>query len=219
MEFAKKYALVSEDQLSKHVPTQKHMSDLDNEMSRILNSSLNEYEKLRKYYDILQKKLNMENFNLPWKTITPEITTHDSVVKEEEEEKEKKTLEHEPEKELYYDSMILNSVPSRMRNHANNLLQILKNHSNMLSWNEKGEISVHNRKYEHSNIGDLFNLLFTHNQKRVKAQQEFLSVLHDMNVPKHLIKNKHLSMKNIVVDKKPAVRGKHTAVSNWLSYK
>jgi hypothetical protein len=214
MEFAKKYALVSEDQLSKHVPTQKHMSDLDNEMSRILNSSLNEYEKLRKYYDILQKKLNMENFNLPWKTSTPEITSHDPAIKEEN------PIKQEPQKELCYDSMILNSVPPSMRNQANHLLQILKNHSNMLSWNEKGEISLHNQKYEHSNIGDLFNLLFTHNKKKpVKAQHEFLSVLHDMNVPKHLIKNKYLSTKNIVVDVKPAVKGRRTRVSNWLPYK
>ncbi len=139
MEFAKKYALVSEDQLSKHVPTQKHISDLDNEMSRILNSSLNEYENLRKYY-ILQKKLNMEIFNLPWKTVTPETTRHDPVVKEEN------PIKEESKKELCYDSMILNSFPPHMRNHANNLLQILKNHSNMLSWNEKGEISLHNQK-------------------------------------------------------------------------
>jgi hypothetical protein len=92
MEFAKKYALVSEDQLSKHIPTEKHMSDLDNEMTKILKSSLNEHEKVRKYYEVLQKKMNLENFNLPWQK--NEVSENIEEMKLPKQE----PIKHEPEK-------------------------------------------------------------------------------------------------------------------------
>lgn len=46
MEFATKYALVPEEDLSRHVPTKKQMTEFDVAMSKILNSSLPDHEKI-----------------------------------------------------------------------------------------------------------------------------------------------------------------------------
>lgn len=55
--------------------------------------------------------MNLENFNLPWKKTNEDTSETISTPKQEFED---------------YDSIILNSVPSRMRNHATHLLQLLK---------------------------------------------------------------------------------------------
>lgn len=179
MELAKKFALVPHEQVSKHVPVEKHMSDLDKEMSKILKSSLDEYEKVRKYYDILQRKMNLENFNLPWK-------------KKNEDSAEPVNISPESIPKQEYDSLILNTVPQNMKKQASHLLQIVKQYPHMLNWNDKGEILIRNKKMENSNIADLFHLIFTNKKNPVKAQEEFLNTLHEMNVPKHFLKNKYL---------------------------
>lgn len=130
MEFAKKFALIPHDQVNKHIPMEKDISDLDNQMSKILKSSLSEYEKVQKYYEILQKKMNLGNFNSPWKSEMQQLPV-------DEELPSKKIKQESP---MYDDVLILDSVPQNMRKYASNLLVMLKNHPDSIKWNDRGEM-------------------------------------------------------------------------------
>ena len=188
MEHAEKYALIPEELLSKHIPSQQQMSEFDLAMSKILNSSKPDHEKVQKYYDLLKRKMNLEEYNPPWKSSS----------KEEEDEPSKKEdlikpLIKEEQSGNNYNDTVLNAVPQNMKRQANNLLQMLKSHPNTLRWNDKGEVIYKDQKLPQLNIADLFNLIFArHKMKTLIAKDEFLQALDELNVPKHLIKNKQL---------------------------
>ncbi|GBO09936.1 hypothetical protein AVEN_4770-1 [Araneus ventricosus] len=188
MEHAKKFALIPEHLVSKHTVSDKQLNDLDKSMLNILNSSLEEHEKVKQYYALLQKKMNKEEYNLPWKP--------------PEESAPLNNIEVEPilpRKEDSYDRVVLNSVPQGMKNEASKALDFIKEHSNILKWNDKGEILIGNELISKTNIADLFNIIFTHNQKKtnVAGIQEFLAALNLMNMPKHYVKNNYLTAKNV----------------------
>lgn len=186
MEFAKKYALVPEDSLSKHVPTQKQMSDFDKQMLQILNSPLNDYEKVQRYYELLQKKRSIEINNLPWSSQT--------IVEDEKEEFQQNMEEKPLTAKEDYSTIILNSVPKQSKKKAEVLLQLIKRNPSILQWNEKGEMSYNNQSYPNSNLADLFNLIFTNRKSSdFTGKDDFLKALHELNVPEHYIKNKNLS--------------------------
>ncbi|GBN03696.1 hypothetical protein AVEN_258827-1 [Araneus ventricosus] len=188
MEHAKKFALIPEHLVSKHTVCDKQLNDLDKSMQNILNSSLEEHEKVKQYYALLQKKMNIEEYNLPWKP--------------PEEPAPLNNIEVEPmlpRKEDSYDRAVLNSVPQGMKNEASKALDFIKEHSNILKWNDKGEILIGNELISKTNIADLFNIIFTHNKKKtnVAGIQEFLAALNLMNMPKHYFKNNYLTAKNV----------------------
>lgn len=168
MEFAKKFTLVPEDGFSKHIPPPQQLSELDKHMLQILNNKqLNDDEKVKMYYNILQKKLNLEENNPPW--VAPE-----------------------PKPSVDYESLIVESTPLRMQKHTRNLLPILKSNPKLLKWNEHGELIIRDQILPHTNIIDLVNLLMGHSSKKVSGQDSFLSILKEMNLPQNYIKNKHL---------------------------
>ncbi|GBN27392.1 hypothetical protein AVEN_80285-1 [Araneus ventricosus] len=188
MEHAKKFALIPEHLVSKHTVSDKQLNDIDKSMLNILNSSLEEYEKVKQYYALLQKKMNIEEYNLPWKP--PEETAPLNNIEVEP---------MLPRKEDSYDRVVLNSVPQGMKNEASKALDFIKEHSNILKWNDKGEILIGNELISKTNIADLFNIIFTHNKKKtnVAGIQEFLAALNLMNMPKHYVKNNYLTAKNV----------------------
>lgn len=188
MEHAKKFALIPEHLMSKHTVSDKQLNDLDKSMLNILNSSLEEHEKVKQYYALLQKKMNIEEYNLPWKP--PEETAPLNNIEVEP---------MLPRKEDPYDRVVLNSVPQGMKNEASKALDFIKEHSNILKWNDKGEILIGNELISKTNIADLFNIIFTHNKKKtnVAGIQEFLAALNLMNMPKHYVKNNYLTAKNV----------------------
>ncbi|GBN89327.1 hypothetical protein AVEN_63603-1 [Araneus ventricosus] len=103
-----------------------------------------------------------------------------------------------PRKEDSYDYVVLNSVPQGMKNEASKALDFIKEHSNILKWNDKGEILIENELISKTNIADLFNVIFTHKKKtNVAGIQEFLAALNLMNMPKHYVKNNYLTAKNV----------------------
>lgn len=182
MEFAAKYALVPEEEFTKHVPTKKQMSELDVAMSKILNSSLPDHQKVQQYYELLKRKMDLQEFNTPW--VAPQ--------KQEEEE----PIKQEPQQEDY-DSFILASVPKPMKKQAEGLLVFLKSQSKTFTWDKTGTITYRGEKWNASNLAELFHLIFNLNKKPpVAAQNEFLQALREMGVPQTMIKNKHLSNKS-----------------------
>ncbi|GBN38846.1 hypothetical protein AVEN_265125-1 [Araneus ventricosus] len=64
MEYTKKFILVPNDQISKHVPTEDTLSELDRKMSSILNyKEISDDEKVKFYMQVLQKRLNILDHN------------------------------------------------------------------------------------------------------------------------------------------------------------
>lgn len=222
MEYGKNYTLVSAEHFNKHVPSPQQLSDLDEEMRHIIMSSLSQDQKLKEYYNLLQKKMNIEKFNSPFAKTTPE--------EEIENEDNLSGSKTSAAVSVLDDLFIINSVPSKMKDQARNLLQLIKSHpKNILSWNDAGEISLHNKHMSHTNIGDLFHALFSHNKRRyVNGQNEFIKVLYDLNIPQHYIKNKYMTVKTeesaVKMEEEPPVVKKSHVFKNktpvkWESYK
>ncbi|CAL1300057.1 unnamed protein product [Larinioides sclopetarius] len=160
-------------------------------MLHILNSSLEEHEKVKQYYALLQKKMNMEEYNLPWKS--PEesapVNNNSEVEPMQTETKVESML---PREDDSYEHVVLNSIPRGMRNEASKALDFIKEHSNILKWHDKGEILIGNELISKTNIADLFNIIFTHKKKtNVAGMQEFLTAINLMNMPKHYVKNNY----------------------------
>lgn len=194
MEFSK-YALIPEETLSKHIPTKKHLSDFDREMEKILNSNLQDFEKVQLYYELLKRKTNLQEFNQPWK-----ISEADDTMKEPSK------VEQDPPKikreiiENHHEQPLLDVIPTGLKKQARQLLQYLKTNPTLFHWNKRGEIIYKNNIIPNSNLADLISLILT--QRSVKyplnGKEEFLNVLSEFNVPKLFIKNRNLSTKNEV---------------------
>lgn len=189
MEYAKKYALVPEESLSRHTPTPKQMSEFDKEMSHILNSTLNDYEKVQQYYMLLQKKLNLENFN---SAFVP-TSMVDGEKKNTPPKEESQQLENISPIKYEYETIVLRSLPKSLKNMGESLLQILRTHPEILSWNSQGEISIKGKIIPNSNLADLVSMILTNKKKTdYVGKQNFLSTLQELNVPQLYFKNKHL---------------------------
>ena len=55
------------------------------------------------------------------------------------------------------DKEIINSVPKTMQNRANLLIQKLKDHSDVISWNDNGQLVLEGSVIPNSNIINLVN--------------------------------------------------------------
>ena len=55
------------------------------------------------------------------------------------------------------DKQIIDSVPKTMQNRAKLLIQKLKNHSDIMSWNDEGQLVLDGSTIPNSNIVDLVN--------------------------------------------------------------
>ncbi|GBN97686.1 hypothetical protein AVEN_42510-1 [Araneus ventricosus] len=64
MDYTKKYILVHNDEISKHVPIKDTLSELDREISAILKyRRVLDGEKVKLYMQVLQKRLNIQDHN------------------------------------------------------------------------------------------------------------------------------------------------------------
>ncbi|GFU22248.1 uncharacterized protein NPIL_593161 [Nephila pilipes] len=138
MQHAKKFVLIPEDQLIKNTPSQQQMTEFDHQMSKILNSKLPDYEKMQRYYELLRRKMNLQDYNLPG--IASENHAFEDEHPVQKDEPVKLKGEIKPKVDENYMSIILESVPKTYKNQASTLLNILKDKPNILSWNEQGEV-------------------------------------------------------------------------------
>ncbi|GBN44744.1 hypothetical protein AVEN_143070-1 [Araneus ventricosus] len=118
--------------------------------------------------------MNIEEYNLPWKPPEEPAPLNNIEVKPMLPRKEEDS----------YDHVVLNSVPQGMKIEASKALDFIKEHSNILKWNDKGEILIGNELISKTNIADVFNIIFTHNKKKtnVAGIQEFLAALNLMRL-------------------------------------
>lgn len=189
MEFSKKFVLVPESDFSKHTPSKKQLSEFDKEMQKILNSDLQDFEKLPLYYDLLKRKMNLQDFNPPWKMDAAEKDETPKLV-------EDGIIENSANPE----DNILKMIPVGVQKQAEQLLQYLKTYPNILRWNERGEIIYKDQLIPKSNLTDLICLILTQRKsyKHLFGRDEFLKALNSINAPKLFLKNKYLTMKDDV---------------------
>ncbi|GFV79935.1 uncharacterized protein TNCV_1217031 [Trichonephila clavipes] len=187
------YSRCREDKLIKNTPSHQQVTEFDHQMSKILNSKLPDYENVHLYYELLKRKMNLQDYNLPGITSENHAFEDEHTVQKDESVKLKEEIK--PKVDENYMSIILESVPKTYKNQAPLLLNILKDKPNTLNWNEHGEVSFKDKKYQHSNLADLFNMIFTNRKPSpIIAKEEFLQALQELNIPRHYIKNKYLKI-------------------------
>ena len=88
------------------------------------------------------------------------------------------------------DKQIIDSVPKTMQNRAKLLIQKLKDHSDIISWNDNGQLVLEGSIIRNSNIVDLVNAVM---RKRKGFNPEhshtFAKVLAKINVPEDYLRN------------------------------
>ncbi|GFY07345.1 uncharacterized protein TNCV_5085301 [Trichonephila clavipes] len=96
----------------------------DHQMSKILNSKLPDYEKVHLYYELLKRKMNLQDYNLPGITSENHAFEDEHTIQKDESVKLKEEIK--PKVDENYMSIILESVPKTYKNQASLLLNILK---------------------------------------------------------------------------------------------
>ena len=96
-----------------------------------------------------------------------------------------------PSQQLYTtDKQIIDSVPKTMQNLAKLLIQKLKDHSDVISWNDNGQLVLEGSIVPNSNIVDLVNDVM---RKRKGFNPEhsntFAKALSKINVPEDYLRN------------------------------
>ena len=90
------------------------------------------------------------------------------------------------------DKQIIDSVPKTMQNRAKLLIQKLKDHSDIISWNDNGQLVLDGSTIPNSNIVDIVNDIM---RKRKGFNPEhsstFAKALAKINVPEDYVRNSH----------------------------
>lgn len=185
----KKFALIPEELVIKHTVSNKRLSELDKKMIMILNSDLPDHEKLKRFHEVLQTSLNLQQFNRPTqeKNLEEEVKKSDLEVKKMEEENKKVFVENQDN----YHEFILASLSKTSRKKAENVLSLIKFHPEILSWDSKGAITVHGEKIPNSNIVNFFNYLYN-SRKLPLHKSTYDVILKDLNIPKKFLGNTNL---------------------------
>ena len=146
----KKMILVDPNSYRK--PMQKKMSKLDEEMSQILNSDLEESEKIKQYNQVLQKYLSLKE-----RTINPRLVL----------EEEEKPI---PAKD------ILKGFTKKNLIQAKKLLESIENNSSA-SWNSRGELIFDKTPIPQSNIKKLITDKIKKETKPSPGSEQFQSLV------------------------------------------
>ena len=88
------------------------------------------------------------------------------------------------------DKQILDSVPKTMQNRANLLIQKLKDHSDVISWNNNGQLVSEGSIVPNSNIVDLVNdVMRTRKGFNPEHSNAFAKALTKINIPEDYLRN------------------------------
>ncbi len=96
----------------------------------------------------------------------------------------------------------LDIIPKKHVRKAEALYQVIKEHPEVLSWDEKGQMIIEGKPVKGTNITDLVHSLYTSCSTVLpRGLPQFASALETLNIPKSYIVNKKLF--NIVDEDKP----------------
>lgn len=188
MNFTNKMILVPHEIVGENEGVTRHLSNLDKEMSKILNDdSLPIDEKVLKYNQILRKFQRIkQDTQQPFKfeVQEPKVKVEAAAIPEPVLEQEKVNIDS-------FEESILDTIPQRWHRQARQLLKhsLANPH---IKWTDKGEMIVDGNKIVGSNIVDLINDLARDRKSSepVIGSGVLLKKLLGENVPTEYIVNK-----------------------------
>ena len=141
-------------------PVTQTLKNLDSEMGDILSSNqLDDEEKAKLYNQVLQRYLTYYDQRkgqpLHVKLTTPKPV--ETLKPEESEENSQESTEAETIPTSAVEQEVMKSVPKLYKAGARQLLDKIKEHRDVLNWNEKGELMYENKPIPGSHVVDLVN--------------------------------------------------------------
>ena len=175
-------------------PVTQTLKNLDSEMSDILSSKqLDDEAKATLYNQVLQRYLTYYD-QRKGQPLHVKLTTPKPVESPKPEESEETSKESTAEAETIPTSAVeqevMKSVPTVYKAGARQLLDKIKEHQDVLNWNEKGELMYENKPMTESHVVDLVNDTLRH-RKRFEPMgwSVFVRRLAQMNVPENIVRN------------------------------
>lgn len=211
MENAKKMILIEPEAIERLKKdnantTVNNLSQLDEEMSKVLKTKLDDREKWSLYQQTLQRylyfiakdrkpiEIPLVNFGESGNYIKEDVTTKKTADIKEEPMKthERPINENIPHKsnDYYTKSQLLQLIPKTYKIKGELLIDILLKNKNKINWNDDGTIFIDNKKVYKSNIVDLINdVVRPLKNSSPHGWVEFSQVLKDLKVPLSYIGN------------------------------
>lgn len=81
-------------------------------------------------------------------------------------------------------------LPLNQQQRGRQLFQRLQKHKDLISWNDKGEVTIEGKHLPGSNIGDLVSDVLRTRKQVTPLRSSFLDVLAKANVPDEFVRNK-----------------------------
>ena len=142
-------------------PVTQTLKNLDSEMSDILSSKqLDDEAKATLYNQVLQR-YQRKGQPLHVKLTTPKPVESPKPEESEETSKES-TAEAETIPTSAVEQEVMKSVPKLYKAGVRQLLDKIKEHRDVLNWNEKGELMYENKPITGSHVVDLVNDMLRH---------------------------------------------------------
>ena len=183
MKHAKRMVLVPEEMLSRYEQKQRletspitaNMMQKDAQLSNILQQTdMYDDQKEKLFHANLERYLNLKQQK------DSEIPT----VQLAQTTEEKTAIQELP------DSVIVETVPKRMRERATAILNRLKTRPDVITWDRSGEVKLEGRNIPQSNISDLISDAVRGRKNFTPTgSKEFFHVLSKINVPRDLVRN------------------------------
>ena len=85
---------------------------------------------------------------------------------------------------------VIELLPLNQQQRGRQLFQRLKKHKDLISWNDKGEVTIEGKHLPGSNIGDLVSDVLRTRKQGAPLRSSFLDVLAKANVPDEFVRNK-----------------------------
>lgn len=164
------------------------VSRLDNEMRTILQrTDISEDDKIKLYNNVLQRFLRLTRQNDSEKDLLKLIQSPEAF--------KQNTVETDPAPPLSSTDAttqeILEGVSSRYKKNASLLLNKMKQHQDILGWDNHGTIVYKGTRVPGTNIVDLVKGVSQHRSRTAKyypkGWNEFMSAMAEMNVPTGLL--------------------------------
>ena len=127
--------------------------------------------------------------------------------------------EEQPKVEVLSDEMIVRGIPKNMKTRAQALLARLKEKEDAITWDERGQVILKGILIPKSNISDLVSdAMRSRKHFNPVGVQQFYDILHEINVPKDLVRNERRWAKEEKMDEKTNGKEEKAWLSNWLTY-
>ena len=173
-------------------PVTQALKNLDSQMGDILSSKeLDDEAKARLYNQVLQRYLTYYD-QRKGQPLHVKLTTPKPVETRKPEKSSEETSKEEAETipTSAVEQEVIKSVPKLYKTGARQLLDKIKENSDVLNWNDKGELVYENKPISGSHMVDLVNDILRHRKGfEPVGWSVFARGLARMNVPENIVRN------------------------------